>query len=148
MALRERWLFVCTGNTCRSPMMAALTQARLSAIGRTDIAVQSAGTGADLGEPASFQAISAMARRGLDLHGHRSQPVPADLAAFTRIWAMTSRHAAALRQRGATPAQLAVLAADSGGITDPFGGTLDDYLACAAQLDAEAALIIAALDPR
>lgn len=134
-------LCVCTGNTCRSPMLAALLQAEL---GRRGIAaaVESAGTGAADGEPASAGAVRAMARRGLDLAGHRSRAVERlDLRGYQRIWAVSSRHAAFVRAQGVEPARIAVVAAERGGIPDPFGGDDDVYEACAAVLADEAARI-------
>lgn len=54
-------LFVCTGNTCRSPMAAALTRAELARRGWTHVTVQSAGTGAVAGHPASEHAVTILA---------------------------------------------------------------------------------------
>ncbi len=136
--MAERWLVVCTGNTCRSPMMCALLAAELAAQGRA-VAVESAGTGAVQGEPASAPAQAAMAARGIDLSRHRSRPLPADLSPYARIWCMTGRHAAAVRQRGVPPERIAVLMAEHGGVADPWGGDEAAYAACADLLAAEAA---------
>jgi protein-tyrosine-phosphatase len=82
-------LLVCTGNTCRSPMAAALLAARLGDRCR----VQSAGTAALPGEPASEFAVRVMAERGLDLSGHRSRPlVPELVAGADLVLTMTRGH--------------------------------------------------------
>lgn len=141
----QRILCVCTGNTCRSPMLQALLA---DALARAGVAatVESAGTGAFAGEPASAGALAAMARRRLDLSRHRSRPVGSlDLAVFDRIYAVSSRHAAFVRAQGVPAARIHVLAADRGGIADPFGGDDAVYEACAVQLAAEASAIAAGL---
>lgn len=130
-----RILCVCTGNTCRSPMLMALLAARLGAGHR----VESAGSAAAEGEPASPGAVAAMHRRGLDLSAHRSRGLERlDLPGFDRVLCMTSAHAAALRSRGVPASRLEVVAAGQGGVPDPFGGGEDDYEACARVLEAEA----------
>jgi protein-tyrosine phosphatase len=136
-----RILCVCTGNTCRSPMLMALLARALERRGLV-ATVESAGTAAGMGDPASHGAITAMATRGIDLAGHRSRPLERlPLAAYDRIYAMTSRHAAVVRQLGIPAARLAVVAADAGGVPDPFGGDETVYEACARVLEAEAARI-------
>ena len=133
-----RLLCVCTGNTCRSPMLAELL---IEALRRKGVAatVESAGTGASAGEPASAEAVAAMARRGLDLTTHRSRPVDGlDLAQFDRIFTVSSRHAAFVRGQGVQPGRIEVLAADQGGIPDPFGGDGSIYEETATVLAAEA----------
>lgn len=70
-------LLVCTGNTCRSPMAAALLGARLAEAG-VAATVHSAGTLFD-GRPATDHGVACMAERGLDTSGHRSRKVTAAL---------------------------------------------------------------------
>ena len=96
----------------------------------------SAGTAAAPGDPASEGAVRAMARRGLSLAGHASTPLQSrDLGAYDRIWAMTPRHAAAVRALGVPAARLAVIQADAGGVPDPCGGDDSTYEACALVLE-------------
>lgn len=66
-------LFVCTGNTCRSPMAAALFAARLGEAG-SESEVGSAGTLFD-GRPATDHGVTCMAERGLDTSAHRSRKI-------------------------------------------------------------------------
>ncbi|MCW5558176.1 MAG: low molecular weight protein arginine phosphatase, partial [Verrucomicrobiae bacterium] len=70
-------LFVCTGNTCRSPMAEAL--ARTALAGRPEWRVRSAGIGAVNGQPPSPHAVRALRDRGLDIASHRSQMLTARL---------------------------------------------------------------------
>jgi protein-tyrosine phosphatase len=136
-------LCVCTGNTCRSPMLMALLRAALAERG-VAATVMSAGTGAGSGEPASAHAVTAMRERGLDLRAHRSRNVAdADPAAADLVLALTPAHAARLRALGVPAARLRVVAAEAGGVPDPFGGSLDDYRATADVLAADAARLAA-----
>jgi protein-tyrosine-phosphatase len=72
-------LFVCTGNTCRSPLAEAITRQRLAERGWNHVRVDSAGAAAAWGAPASEGSLGAAAAVGLDLEGHRSQPLTARL---------------------------------------------------------------------
>jgi protein-tyrosine-phosphatase len=136
-----RWLVVCTGNTCRSPLLAALLRQKAAAAGLA-LTVDSAGTAAADGDSASAGTIRALARRGIILNDHRSRPLPADLSVYDRIWCMTSRHAAAVRALGVPPERLGVVAADQGGVPDPFGGDDGEYEACARVLESEAVRLL------
>lgn len=90
-------LFVCTGNTCRSPMAAALFN---QAAGDTGYRAESAGLAAFHGDPATDAAIRVMANLGYsDLSGHRSRalsPWLVDQAEW--ILTMTAAQALTLRQ--------------------------------------------------
>ena len=67
--MAKRVLFVCTGNTCRSPMAVALLRRMAPHL---DLEIRSAGTSAYTGSPASSVAIEAMGEVDVDLTGHRS----------------------------------------------------------------------------
>ena len=87
-------LFVCTGNTCRSPMAEELAD---DSVGRSthlkDMSFQSAGTFACEGTPASPEAIEVMAEVGLDIEKHRAQQFDRELAQWADIiLAMEARH--------------------------------------------------------
>ncbi|BCV23041.1 low molecular weight protein arginine phosphatase [Moorella sp. Hama-1] len=69
-------LFVCTGNTCRSSMAAALA-AHLAATRSLDANITSAGLAAREGEPATPAAVQALAEMGLDLSSHRARQLTA-----------------------------------------------------------------------
>ena len=141
-----RVLVVCTGNTCRSPLMAALAQRDLTLAGRQDVTVESAGTGASQDEPASQGTRLALARRGLSVDRHHSRNTgDLDLAGYDHIWCMTTRHAAAIRATGVPPQKISVINAAHGGIPDPFGGDDDAYEACAQALESALPSLLATI---
>ncbi len=134
--------FVCTGNTCRSPMAEVLAQKaianrlevstdRLSEFG---FEVRSMGAFAGPGAPASENSVSAMRAEGLDLSQHSSTPLNEETAAgLDRIYGLTQSHVDAAQSR-VEDAQIELLDPDGGDIPDPFGGSPDEYLACAARI--------------
>ena len=71
-------LFVCTGNTCRSAMAAAIMD-KIAVENDLDVFIESAGIFAEDGQGASENAIKALMKYGIDLSGHRTQPVTEDL---------------------------------------------------------------------
>src|SRR5690606_10441944 len=86
-------LFVCTGNTCRSPMAEAIARRRFAEREWTHVDVASAGVAAGPGSPASSHAIILAADRGLDLTAHRSQPLSPELVEWADlILAMSASH--------------------------------------------------------
>lgn len=136
-----RVLCVCSGNTCRSPMLQTLLRAVLADAKRGDIQVESAGTDAGSGDPASAGAQAAMERRGLSLADHGSRHVQTlDLRRYDRFLCMTSAHAAAIRSLGVPAQRISVVNADHGGVPDPWGGDDRAYEATAQVLEQAAHL--------
>jgi protein-tyrosine phosphatase len=137
-------LFVCTGNTCRSPMAETLFRelvaerfgCRPDEIERQGIVVGSAGIAAWGGGKASTGALEAMRERGADLSGHESQPLTENLARQADvIWTMTASHRAnILAQFPEAGGRVAMLSPDRHDVIDPIGGTLATYRKCAEQI--------------
>lgn len=91
-----------------------------------DWVVSSAGTGATDGYPAPQHGVDAMARRGIDLTGHRSRGItPAIIRRADRIVCMTRSHADAVLAMAPSAAdKVATLGED---VPDPIGGSGEDY---------------------
>ena len=91
-------LFVCTGNTCRSPMAEGLF---LKAVAdRADYEVSSAGVAASKGTPANRETEVVLKKRGASLEDFHSRPVSeAILSKATHVFAMTRGHLEVLEAR-------------------------------------------------
>ncbi|MBN1863549.1 MAG: hypothetical protein JW808_01475, partial [Victivallales bacterium] len=72
-------LFVCSGNTCRSPMAEGYLRHLLEKGGRGDITVSSAGTSTADGMPPSRHSVEALKEHGIDISGHRSTGLTVEL---------------------------------------------------------------------
>ena len=114
-------LFVCTGNTCRSPLAEGLF--RLATAKRGDYSVSSAGIAATQGSPASRETLLVLKKRGASLDGFKSRPVSeAILKASSHVFAMTEGHLAALEARFPQYADKFFLLREFAGITDKHCG--------------------------
>jgi protein-tyrosine-phosphatase len=115
----KRILIVCEGNTCRSPMAAAIAGALLGSTAE----VQSAGLETSDGLPATRQAKAVMKEMGLDVSRHRSRSIrKTDLVSCDLIIAMTSDIASKLRLRGADSKKILSL-----NVSDPHGCDVEVY---------------------
>ena len=123
-------LFVCTGNTCRSPMAAGVMRSLMRQAGLRDaIEVDSAGTAVrHADQPPSPFAVEAAGRRGHDIAAHRSRPLTADdLVRFTHPLAMARTHLAAMRSLASLDVADRPRMFLIEDVADPYGGTRRDY---------------------
>lgn len=128
-------LFVCTGNTCRSPMAEALAKNKLKNADCGHWQVASAGIHAQNGMPVSPHAQEAAAAYGLDISGHQARQLVAEhFQVADRIYTMTKAQAESLKQLYPQYADhISPLA--SVDIIDPFGGNLMHYEHCIDELN-------------
>ncbi len=149
-------LMVCTGNTCRSPMAEVMCRKMIAdkvgchqnALGDHGVLVMSAGLSAMMGGRPTPDAVSVMAKRGLQLVDHESQPLTDQLVRQADvIWTMTRIHRQAIvAQWPEAASRTLVLSLDQMDIADPIGGPAEYYERCAEQIEVELVRRVAQLD--
>ncbi|MHB1326865.1 MAG: low molecular weight protein arginine phosphatase [Gemmatimonadales bacterium] len=134
-------LLVCTGNTCRSPLAAALIRQGLLLAGHSGVDVESAGTGAWEGAPASEGAYLVALESGLDLSAHRARLLTKGLVdQADLILTMSRPHLGRVRELGGGSrahllGEYAGLIGPQSEVGDPYGGAVEDYRATLRELE-------------
>lgn len=132
--MTKHLLVVCTGNICRSPMAEGLLCQRFTEAGWSNqIAIQSAGTFAQVGNPASQPGLALLAQQGIDISGHRAQQVtPILLDWADLILVMTEEHRRSIFYYGMHYLPKVFLLSELSGahqeIPDPYGQNQDAYV--------------------
>ena len=138
--LKTTLLFVCSGNTCRSPMAMALARKILceklrvteDELDNRGIAVLSAGTFAMPGSRATPQAVDAVKDLGADLSKHRSRPLTPELIHQADvIYTMGRSHKSAVLALAPGAAGKTFTLAQNADIEDPIGSDVSVYRALA-----------------
>lgn len=146
-------LFVCSGNTCRSPMAEAIARGLIRERGWTHVEVKSAGTGAVPGVSASPEAVDVSREHDLDLGEHASRPLTPELVAWADlVLGMGPAHLHMVRELGGADKVALVtdfMEGDGAGaaVADPFGGDHASYRQTFDQLENAVAALLDRLEP-
>ncbi len=121
-------LFVCTGNTCRSPMAEGIFKKLVADKNLKEIECSSAGLFAMTGDEVTLNSVKACERFGVDISAHRARRINGYILDETdKFVCMTAQHAASLAMY--VPEEKIVVLGS--GIPDPYGGDLECYMLCA-----------------
>ncbi len=132
-------LFVCTGNTCRSPLAEVIARHLIADRAIPDLTVGSAGTSAWADSTASDGALLVALEHGLNLGDHRSRALAQELVNNAQIILTMGPHhldrAEALGGTGRSWMLTDYAAGEPRPVSDPFGGDLDVYRSTFVELE-------------
>ena len=128
-------MYVCTGNTCRSPLAHAFTIDLLKKMNINDIEVDSAGIGCSFGDPISINSKAVLLENNIDFD-HKSKPISLDdIKENDYIICMTNSHKQMLSAFVPKEKLFSVDdIAKCGDVIDPYGKDIEAYRKTAVQL--------------
>lgn len=149
-------LFVCSGNSCRSPIAEGLLKSKIRAKYKNSVIVRSAGTLGISGNPATDFAITTASELGANISLHRSQGITENLVKEADvIFAMAPEHKDFLQRHHPDIRENVFLLRSFGRdseekvnetIEDPIGGTLTHYRECGELINSELMRILPRLN--
>ena len=126
----KKIMFICSGNTCRSPLAEGLFKKYLKENNITDIEVGSAGVGAFPGDGVSINSILVASHREVDISDHRAKNInPEHLLTTDLFFCMSDSHKQVL-SRHCDESKIVVL-----NVPDPYGRPIEVYEECAEQFE-------------
>ena len=128
----KKIMFICSGNTCRSPLAEGLFKKYLKENNIIDIDVGSAGVGAFAGDGVSINSILVANNRGVDISSHRARNInPEHILTTDLFFCMSDSHKQVL-SRHCNEEKIVVL-----NVADPYGRPIEAYEECAKQLESQ-----------
>lgn len=138
----KKILFVCTGNTCRSPM-AEIVFNRICQDKNLPYTAQSAGICTVSGLPMSENSTGALKDAGYSAQGFVSADISdLSLGDYHLFACMTPDHAVSLVQMGVPAEKIYILAYSKGGISDPYGMSKGVYGQCLCEIESQVQKLI------
>ena len=128
----KKIMFICSGNTCRSPLAEGLFKKYLNDNKITDIEVSSAGVGAFPGDAVSVNSILVAGNRGIDISDHRARNInPEHLLTTDLFFCMSDSHKQVIAKY-CDEDKIVVL-----DVPDPYGRPIETYEECAKKLEGQ-----------
>ena len=142
-APQRLFLFVCSGNTCRSPMAAAIANAEIAArlripsdsLETVNVRALSAGVSARVGAPLTAEAAEVLRSLSVPVEPHAARNLTLELAEQAElIFCMTSAHRKAVVEMLPSVAFKTYCLDTEADVDDPIGKGMAAYVACARQI--------------
>jgi protein-tyrosine-phosphatase len=155
-APQRLFLFVCSGNTCRSPMAAAIANAEISArlripvdsLETVNVRALSAGVSARVGAPLTAEAAEVLRSLSVPVKPHAARNLTLELAEQAElIFCMTSAHRKVVVEMLPSVAFKTYCLDTEADVDDPIGKGMAAYIACARQIQALVQLRLSEIKP-